>query len=269
MSDAPIGVFDSGIGGLTVAKSIMDKLPNERIIYFGDLVHLPYGNKSAKAIKEFSIENTKFLLSKKVKMIVVACNSASSIALDDIKNHTNIPVIGVVNPGAETAVCNSEKFKIGVIGTTRTISSGAYEKAILKLKPGAKIFQQPTPLLVPLIEENWLDKQATRLVIREYMDYFKNGKSIDALVLGCTHYPLIKKVIEQEISGVKVIDSANATASKVYEILNNNGLIADKNNKVVHEYYVNDITKGFKQLAYRIIGKEINIINISEFGDEL
>ncbi len=268
MNKSPIGVFDSGIGGLTVAKAIMDQLPNEKIIYFGDLVHLPYGNKSAKAIKEFSLENTRFLLNKNVKMIVVACNSASSIALEEIKEVSDIPVLGVVNPGAENAVNNSKTLNIGVIGTTRTISSGAYEKAIHKLRPEAKVFEKSTPLLVPLIEENWIDKQATRLVIREYVDYFKNGKNIDSLVLGCTHYPLIKKVIEQEISGVEVIDSANATAIKVKDILVNSGLNATEKPEKEHEYFVNDITEGFKHLAYRIIGKEIKIVNISEIGEK-
>jgi glutamate racemase len=266
MNNAPIGVFDSGIGGLTVVKAIMDIIPDESIIYFGDLVHLPYGNKSEKAIKDFSISNTKFLLNKNVKMIVVACNSASSIALEEIKNHTDLPVIGVVFPGAENAVNNSKSMNIGVIGTTRTIASGSYETAIKKIKPDANVYQKSTPLLVPLIEENWIDKLATRLVIREYVDYFKNGKHIDALVLGCTHYPLIKNVIEQEFTGVKVIDSARSTAFKVKQILEKKNIAAQKSN-VKHEFFVNDITEGFKQLAYRIIGKKIKITNICENGE--
>jgi glutamate racemase len=266
MSDNPIGVFDSGIGGLTVAKAIMNELPHEKIVYFGDLVHLPYGNKSSKAIKEFSLSNTRFLISKNVKIIVVACNSASSIAFDEIKNSTTLPVVGVVEPGAECAIDNTKTKKIGVIGTLRTVLSGSYEKAIKHKSPDARVFQKATPLLVPLIEENWINKHATRLVIREYLEFFKNTNIIDTLVLGCTHYPLIKKVIEEEMIGVNVIDSAKATALKVKEILKAEKLLCDKknSNSPIHEYYVNDITESFAELAYRIIGKQISITNISE-----
>ncbi len=267
MNNNPIGVFDSGIGGMTVVKAIMDELPNESIVYFGDLAHLPYGSKSAKAIKEFSISNIRFLIEKNVKMIVVACNTASSIALDEIKQYTDLPVIGVIVPGAECAVQNSKSFHIGVIGTSRTVLSGAYEEAIKDLKPQSSIYQKATPLLVPLIEENWLDREATRLVIREYIEYFKNGRAVDTLVLGCTHYPLIKKVIEEEMPGVKIVDSAHSTALKVKEILQAEKIGAD-NSQTKYEFYVNDITESFKELAYRIIGQRVSIVNVSEMQEQ-
>jgi glutamate racemase len=265
MDNCPIGVFDSGIGGLTVARAIMDELPFENIVYFGDLVHLPYGNKSERAIKEFSLANTNFLINKGVKLIVVACNSASSIAINEITSSTSLPVVEVVNPGAQTAVRASKNGRIGVIGTSRTIASGAYKRAISAIKPESLVFQKATPLLVPLIEENWIDREAARLIVREYLDFFKEDMSIDALVLGCTHYPIIKKLIEEEISGVNVIDSAVATALKVKDILKNGSILAERNTSdVSHKYYVNDITESFKELGYRIVGEKIDIENISE-----
>lgn len=265
MNNRPIGVFDSGIGGLTVVKAIMNALPNESIVYFGDLVHLPYGNKSEKAIKQFAVDNTNFLIEKNVKMVVVACNSATSIAIEDIKKNTELPVVGVVNPGAEKALLESKEMNIGVIGTSRTIFSKAYEKAIKNRNPKVNVFQKATPLLVPLIENNWIEKEATRLIIREYLDFFKNGNSIDSLVLGCTHYPLIKKVIEEEYPGVRVIDSANACANAVNNVLTEKNIKSNQSTSdVIHQYFVNDLTEGFKELANRIIGKKIEIVNISE-----
>ena len=268
MNNNPIGIFDSGIGGMTVVKAIMDELPNESIVYFGDLAHLPYGSKSEKAIKEFSLSNIRFLIEKNVKMIVVACNTASSIALNEIKQHTDLPVIGVIIPGAEAAVENSNSFKIGIIGTPRTVLSGAYEKAIKNIKPQSNVYQKATPLLVPLIEENWINREATRLVIREYINYFVNGKAIDTLVLGCTHYPLIKNVIEEEMPGVKIVDSAYSTALKVKEILLKQRMSAEINT-ARYQFYVNDITESFEELAYRIIGNSITITNVSEIQEQI
>ena len=265
MNNCPIGVFDSGIGGLTVAKAIMDELPLEDIVYFGDLVHLPYGNKSERAIKEFSLLNTKFLVDIGVKLIVVACNSASSIAINEIIKSTLLPVVEVVNPGAETAVSSSYSGRIGVIGTSRTIASNAYKRAISDIMPSSVVFQKATPLLVPIIEENWIDREAARLIVREYLDFFKDDKKIDALVLGCTHYPIIKNLIQEEIKSVKVIDSAKATALKVKDILKTSSLLAERKRSDVHyRYYVNDITDSFKELGYRIVGQKIDIENISE-----
>ncbi|MCX8010152.1 MAG: glutamate racemase, partial [Ignavibacteria bacterium] len=194
----PIGIFDSGIGGLTVVKEIINLLPNENLIYFGDTARVPYGNKSNETIKHYSIQNTKFLLHHNVKMIVVACNSASSIALDVVSNYTDIPVIGVIKPGALSAVANTKNKRIVVIGTHATISNKAYEKEITNLNGNVQVMGKACPLFVPIVEEGWQNNEIAFLTAKEYLAPLKKFY-FDTLILGCTHYPLLKKVIQRVV----------------------------------------------------------------------
>ncbi len=261
MHHLPIGVFDSGLGGLTVAKAILNLLPHESIFYFGDLAHLPYGNKSAKSVKKIALQCVDFLVSQKIKLLVVACNTATSIALDDILKVVNIPVIGVIKPGAQKVVKTSQNKKVGVIGTTRTITSNAYQKAILELCPDFTIYQQATPLLVPFIEEDWIYHPAFDLVLQEYLSVF-DGQDIDTLVLGCTHYPLIQENIKKLKPHLTIVDSAYATAIKVQEVLHSLNLL-NKQKSSLSRFFVSDITKTFTQLSEKIMGQPLNIELVS------
>ncbi|MDZ4815540.1 MAG: glutamate racemase [Verrucomicrobiota bacterium] len=215
----PIGVFDSGVGGLTVVRAIRNLLPSEDIIYLGDMARVPYGNKSKEAVTRYSSEVCEFLQQHDVKMIVVACNTASALALDTLSSVVPIPVLGMIKSGASAAALPGTTQSIGVIATQGTIDSGAYEQAIQILNSKATVFGRACPLLVPLVEEGWLDHPVTRLVLEEYLlDLLKVG--IDTLVLGCTHYPLLKSVISS-ITGphVRLVDSAEASAQAVKELL--------------------------------------------------
>lgn len=198
----PIGVFDSGVGGLTVAREIFRNLPNEKIIYYGDTARVPYGNKSADTIKRYSRQITRFLLSKDVKAIVIACNTASALALDAVREMTDIPVIGVVEPGARAAVSATSSGRIGIIGTSATITSGLYDRYIKEMMPSAQVFGKACPLFVHLVEEGMLDDSVTVEMIHRYLDDLIKNDNIDTLILGCTHYPLLRSVIAREIGGV-------------------------------------------------------------------
>ena len=198
----PIGVFDSGVGGLTVAREIFRNLPNEKIIYYGDTARVPYGNKSADTIKRYSRQITRFLLSKNVKAIVIACNTASALALDAVREMTDIPVIGVVEPGARAAVSATSSGRIGIIGTSATITSGLYDRYIHEMMPSAQVFGKACPLFVHLVEEGMLDDSVTVEMIHRYLDDLIKTDNIDTLILGCTHYPLLRSVIAREIGGV-------------------------------------------------------------------
>ncbi|MEA2649503.1 MAG: glutamate racemase, partial [Candidatus Binataceae bacterium] len=209
----PIGVFDSGIGGLTVLKELTALLPGEDFIYLGDTARLPYGTKSNEVIVRYSRENTEFLLAKGIKLLVVACNTSSAVALGEIERHTMVPVIGVIDPGARAAVKASRTGKIGVIGTEATIASGAYTRAIQNLKPRAEIYTRACPLLVPLVEEGWTDNEIAERTVTHYLESLK-ASGIDTLLLGCTHYPLLRAMFERVLGPrVKIVDSAIATAA--------------------------------------------------------
>ena len=264
MNKKAIGVFDSGIGGLTVYKALKDKMPNEKVIYLGDTARLPYGTKSAETIIKFSEDNAQFLLSRDVKIIVVACNSASSYAIKPLQEKLKIPVFGVIEPGAEAAVKWS-KNSIGVIGTTATISSGAYEKMILEKKPGAKIIAKDCPLFVPLVEEGWLTHKVTRLVAEEYLLPLKE-KGIDSLVLGCTHYPVLKGVIGDVLGDrITLIDSAEVISEKAYAILKEKDWL-DGNRKVgteQDEFFVTDFPARFKKVGEIFLGREIEKVQVA------
>lgn len=218
-ADRPIGVFDSGIGGLTVLRALVEALPGEDFIYLGDTARLPYGTKTNEVIIRYSRENTEFLLAKGIKMLVVACNTSSAVALETIARDTMIPVIGVIEPGAQAAVKASRSGKIGVIATEATVASGAYTRTIQKLFPKAEIYSRACPLLVPLVEEGWTDNDVAERTVSYYLESLKQS-GIDTLLLGCTHYPLLADMFRRVLGpGVRVVDSATATAAAVRERL--------------------------------------------------
>jgi glutamate racemase len=258
----PIGVFDSGVGGLTVVAAIKRLLPSEKVIYFGDLLHLPYGSKSSKAVLDFSRAAVNFLIQQDIKLLVIACNTATSIAMLQIKDEVDIPVIGVISPGALAACKISKNRRIGVIGTTRTIESGAYEQALTENGKGISVFQKATPLLVPLIEEGWIGHPVMRLVLMEYLNFFQET-AIDTIVLGCTHYPLVKEEIQKVLPSVNIVDSAETTAVLVKETLIHEGSCKEESNKNAGcSIYLTDFTDNFRIMGERIIGKEICTIKL-------
>jgi glutamate racemase len=262
MNKKAVGVFDSGIGGLTVYKALKERMPKEKVIYLGDTARLPYGTKSAETIIKFSEDNALFLLDRNVKIIVIACNSASSYAVSPLQDKLDIPVLGVIEPGAEAAVKWSRNC-IGVIGTTATISSKAYEHSILGKKPDAKILARDCPLFVPLVEEGWLTHEVTRLVAREYLLPLKE-RGIDSLVLGCTHYPVLKGVISAVLGdSIKLIDSAEVTAEKVYSILKSLGWLNDSRlaGSQSDEFFVTDFPERFKKVGEIFLNRKIEKVH--------
>ena len=211
----PIGIFDSGIGGLTVLKEIYRKLPHESTVYLGDTARVPYGIRSAETVTRYSMENTKFLFSQDVKMIVVACNTASSLSLEAIRSSVPVPFVGVIEPGAKAAAAATRNKRIGVIGTEGTIKSNSYSRAIMKIDNSIEVFGMACPLFVPLVEEGWTEGKIAEMVAREYLKEIKQ-KDIDTLVLGCTHYPLLKGILSDVMGeGVNLIDSAIETAREI------------------------------------------------------
>jgi len=258
----PIGVFDSGVGGLTVVKEIIRQIPNESIVYFGDTAHVPYGSKSEDVVKKFSLQILNFLIGKKVKMIVVACNTASSYALESLRRKTSLPVLGVIEPAAKKAVYITKKGRIGVIGTEGTIRSKAYEIAIRKLNKNIEIFSVACPLFVPLVEEGWVDGSPNEKIVediaKKYLFPLKKNR-IDTLILGCTHYPLIKNVIKRVIGdNVQLVDSANSCAEDVKKLLNSLGLSSEKSNRPLYKFYVSDAPEKFKTMGSMFLEKDIS-----------
>ncbi len=259
----PIGIFDSGVGGLTVFKEIRKEFPFEDIIYFGDTARVPYGPKSKNTVIEYSVQNARFLLQNGAKIIVVACNTSSSVALDYLKQNLSIPVIGVIEPGATAAVSNSKNKKIGVIGTEGTIRSRAYFNAILEIEKQAEIFSIACPLFVPLVEEGWESHRITKEIIKAYL-YPILKKNIDALVLGCTHYPILKKTLREVIgNNVNLIDSAEAIAKSLEKLLP----FPETEIKGKETFYVSDNEDKFKKIASRILEKEIAKLIMVRLGE--
>tara|TARA_R110000868_G_scaffold294140_1_gene554742 strand:+ start:115144 stop:115950 length:807 start_codon:yes stop_codon:yes gene_type:complete len=259
---APIGIFDSGIGGLTVAKAVMEVLPNEDIIYFGDTARVPYGIKSEETVRMYALQITEFLLKKGVKMILIACNTVSASAKDEIIQAAgNIPVLDVITAGTETAISQSVHARIGVIGTLATVNSQAYVKAITEIDREVEVIQQACPLLVPLAEEGWIDNEVAKQTLSYYLEAFK-GKEIDSLILGCTHYPLFKKVIPEVLNGgeIKIIDSADSIAKTAKAELKKLDLL----NEIGGDFkcYVSDRPQRFQELAERFLGRRITEIEI-------
>lgn len=261
----PIGIFDSGIGGLTVVKELIKLLPDENLIYFGDTARIPYGTKSRRLIQQYALEDAYFLLQYNIKLLVVACNSASSLALSVLQERLDIPVIGVVIPGAQAAVDLSINKRIGVIGTTATINSGAYSAQIKRLAPDAKIIGQPCPLLVPLVEEGWLDDYVTQLTLKEYLhDMMK--ENIDTLILGCTHYPLLEPVIRKVVGSEKhLIDSGRETAKAVKEVLMKEDMLNLKGKTAQNKFFVSDIQEKFAEVGSRFLGQPLQNIERIDF----
>ncbi len=249
----PIGVFDSGVGGLTVARELIRQLPAEDIVYFGDTARVPYGIKSKETIVRFSIENILFLLKQDVKLICVACNTVSSMALPVIKNHFKVPIVGVLSPGVREAVYATQNKRVGVIGTKGTIKSRAYENEITQLDPKVKVTAVACPLFVPFVEEGWLSGDVVMEVARNYLKPLKDAK-VDTVILGCTHYPLLKPVIREVLGkNVNLIDSAKQVAIEVKEILAAENAL-NKGRKGKHRFYVSDNPEWFSSLAERFLG---------------
>jgi glutamate racemase len=264
-ASAPIGVFDSGIGGLTVVKELIHQLPDESIIYFGDTARVPYGPKSPDTVLRYSREITGWLGEQGVKAIVVACNTATAHALPALRRELAIPVVGVVEPGARAAVQASESRSIGVIGTMGTINSGAYERAIRALDPEATITTKACPLFVPFVEEGWLDHEATRLVAEEYLSPMAQA-NVDALVLGCTHYPLLKPLIGKVLGRkVRLIDSAEQTAAETRRVLEAGALIAE-GTVPRYRFVASDAPEQFLRLGQRFLGDAIERVETLTLG---
>ena len=270
-SAKPIGVFDSGVGGLTVVDEIMQQLPEERIIYFGDTARVPYGNKSKKSILKYSKQIVNFLMTKNVKAIVIACNTASAFALDEITLQIDIPIIGVVKPGARTADAVTKNNNIGVIGTNGTINSGMYQRYLNIINPEVNVFAKACPLFVPLVEEGWINDSITKDVASRYLEEFANF-NIDTLVLGCTHYPLLREIIALELGKeVELVNPAYETAKTLKKVLENKK-IKNKFFNGKHEFYVSDGVDRFNNFADGILPhylKEAKEINIDEYSDSI
>jgi glutamate racemase len=258
-----IGIFDSGIGGLTVVREVLDKLPQYRIVYFGDTARTPYGAKSQKTIIEYATEDTEFLLSQGAKIIIVACNSASSVAFETLRERFSTPIFEVIRPAVEKTLGLTKKQRVGVIGTRATIGSGIYERLLKEARPEVQVFSQACPLLVPLVEEGWLKRPETKRIVRKYLFVLKM-KQIDTLVLGCTHYPLLKPIIQAKMGRrVSVIDSAQEVALWVKGYLNKNPEIADSLTPVEeqsgHRFFVSDLTPTFEHIANQFLGRAIKL----------
>ncbi len=255
MSKKPIGIFDSGIGGLTVAREIRRILPNEDIIYLGDTARLPYGTKSVDAIIQFSLENTRFLMSREAKFIVIACYSSTSVALDIIKKSVPVPVIGVVKPGVNKALAVTKTGRIGVIGTSLTICSGAYEKAFREISDKCEVLGKACPLLVPLVEEGWLDHPATELIVQSYLTPLKND-SIDTLLLGCTHFPLLMNVFKKIMGEINYVDASREVG--VTLALELKRLNIEHPGAGTLSIYLTDLSMNFKEIGERFLGEPMS-----------
>ena len=258
MNDKSVGIFDSGIGGLTVVRQVSKLLPNEKLIYFGDTARVPYGSKSPQVVREFALQDALFLADKNIKAMIIACNTASAEALDLLQKEFDIPIIGVIKPGAGAAANVTKNGKIGVIGTYGTIASGAYKAELLAVDSSLEVESAACPLLVPLVEEGWESKDVTKEILKEYLSPLTD-KNIDTLILGCTHYPILKPLIQEVVGDeVVLIDSAEASAAELERILNEKGLSAvNEDSSVEHEYYVSDFPFKFKETAERFLGKKL------------
>jgi glutamate racemase len=255
----PIGIFDSGIGGLTVAKEIRKILPQEDIIYLGDTARLPYGTKSVEAIIQFSKENTEFLISRGAKYIVIACYSSSSVALDILQKRYTVPIIGVIKPGAKKAVELTKTGKVGVIGTTLTIYSGAYEKTFKELNTECEILGRACPLFVSLVEEGWLDHPATQLIVETYLKPLKED-NINTLLLGCTHFPLLMKVIKETMGDINYVDASREVGLELAQELKRLDIETHEKNGSI-SIYLTDLSMNFKEIGERFLGEPMHNVS--------
>ena len=255
-NESAIGVFDSGIGGLTVLQKIIETLPKENTVYLGDTARAPYGTKSVETVLRYSFENTEFLVQKGVKAVVVACNTSTAIALTRLRDSLSIPVIGVIEPGVRRAIKSTKNKKVGVIGTEATIQSGAYTRALKEADGGVEVYSRACPLFVPLVEEGWTDNDVVEMTVKAYLGSLKQS-GIDALILGCTHYPLLKKAIREFIgSGVRLVDSAEETAREVETTLKK-AVLTRRNGKGIHSFFVTDAPDRFIEVGRRFLGEKV------------
>jgi glutamate racemase len=270
-SNLPIGIFDSGVGGLTVYRALHEELPQERFVYLGDTARVPYGTKSLSTVGRYAVENARFLEAHGIKLLVVACNTASALALPAIRASVGVPVVGVIEPGAEAAVSESAGGRIGVIATEATVRSGAYSRAIRELAPEAEVLERACPLFVALAEEGWAERDVAQTVAAEYLNDFSGGR-VDTLVLGCTHYPILRRVIQETVGrGVRLIDSGEATAKSVEALLERENLrrrsFDTATGQLLKErarerrlcddldhFYVTDAEERFARVAERFLG---------------
>lgn len=267
MNNNAIGIFDSGLGGLTVQSEITKLLPDEDTIYLGDTARVPYGTKSGETVTRYSLEIADYLTSLNVKLLVVACNTASAYSIDALSDKLDIPVVGVIKPGAKRAVEATASKKIGVIGTEGTIKSSAYQEAVKEIDPDVSVRAKACPLFVPLVEEGFLDTQVTELVVEDYLIEFVDR--VDAVVLGCTHYPLLKSVISRTLgSGIRLIDSAVATALEVAHLLKEDGLLhADERSEVAtHRFFVTDSPERFLSVGRNFLHEKLDSAELVTLG---
>lgn len=259
-ADSPIGVFDSGVGGLSVLRHLLHILPNERYVYLGDTARVPYGNKSPETVQLYSQQCTRFLMSHGVKLIVVACNTASAVALQQVRAISNVPALGVIHPSAEAALRTTKNGKIGILGTRATVNSGAYTQEITKVaeSDSVTVIGQACPLFVPLAEEGWISHPATRAIAEEYMKPLKEQQT-DTLVLGCTHYPLLRQTIHEAFPEATLIDPGEHTAEVARRLLSQKNALAPHNGIPVTriDYYVTDIPATFPQVAKQFLGFDV------------
>lgn len=266
--DRPIGVIDSGVGGLTVAKEIMRQLPNEQILYLGDTSRCPYGPRSGEEVKAFTWQMTQFLLERNIKMLVIACNTATAVALDEIRDTLSIPVIGVIYPGARTAIKVTKNFQIGVIGTEGTIKSNAYEDALKSIKRTTNVKSLACPKFVPLVESGEFEGPVAKKVVAETLAPLKN-KGLDTLILGCTHYPLLENIIKKVMGKkVTVISSGEETAREVSTILYYKGLFSSQMVEPEHQYYTTGSSRIFSRIASNWLNRKIEHVTTIKLGHE-
>ena len=266
MNQAPIGIFDSGIGGLTVTRAIYERLPQESTIYFGDTARVPYGPKSPETVKRYSLEILHWLLEQGVKAVVVACNTSTAHALRALQETTPVPVLGVIKPGARAAIAAGAGGPVGVIGTTGTIASDAYNRAIQALAPGLPVIQRACPLFVPFVEEGWFDHPATELVAADYLRELRQA-CVRSLVLGCTHYPLLKPLLQRVMGPeVRLIDSGQATAAALETILAEKALQAPAGSDARHRFVVSDDEARFRLVGSRFIGERLGKAEVVSVG---
>ena len=260
MDNRPIGIFDSGIGGLTVLKEISEQLPYEDIIYFGDTARIPYGTKSRETVIKYAFQCAKFLLSKNVKAIVIACNTASALAYEEAQKAFNVPIVGVIEPGAKATVTATKNNKIGVIGTTATINSEAYQSAIRELNKSAEVIGVACPLFVQIVEDGWEDTDVALITAEKYLMELKEH-NIDTLVLGCTHYPILRYTLSKVMGDkVSLVNPAFETAKEIKRVLKEKDLLSDKKEKPVYKYYVSDDPEKFRRIGGNIMNKNIESI---------
>jgi glutamate racemase len=266
MNPSPIGIFDSGIGGLTVARAVFEHLPHESTVYFGDTARVPYGPKSPETVRRYSLEILRWLLDQRVKAVVIACNTSTAHALESLQAESPVPVIGVIEPGARAAAEQANGKPIGVIGTAGTIASNAYAKAIRGVRGDVRVEQKACPLFVPLVEEGWFEHRAAALIAEEYLAPLA-GAGVGSLVLGCTHYPLLRPLLQRVMGPeVRLIDSGEETARVVAAVVRERGLEAPKTANAEHRFVVSDDEARFRQVGARFIGERLGRAEVVPLG---